>query len=179
MKAGLLIKANIDTLLRARNQSRKDLAQYCYKSESWISKIFKEPRRAFSLRDVDRIADFFGIATYQLFQPGISSLTERRLSERRVSSDRRIGHAQRAMLSTAVDIDAHRPPRKGAPHAVVASSSPVLEAVHRETEAYERRISALLAQHTGSGGQAPSPRRALPPAPEGGRAAGRSHPRKT
>ncbi len=104
MKATLLIKHNIDTLLRARGQSRRDLAQWCYKSESWISKIFKETRREFSLRDVDRIADFFGIATYQLFQPGISPLTERRICERRRGHDRRISQAQRTIRELAPKI---------------------------------------------------------------------------
>ena len=46
------------------------------------------------LKYLDRIADFFGIATYQLLQPGISPLTERRSGlDRRLGRDRRISHA--------------------------------------------------------------------------------------
>jgi hypothetical protein len=115
MKATLLIKHNVQTLLRVRHQSRKDLAQWCYKSESWISKILKEPRREFSIRDVDRMADFFGIATYQLFQPGISSLTERRRgTDRRTGRDRRVGNSHRVMLGVGAEIERVRPPRKAA-----------------------------------------------------------------
>lgn len=39
----------------------------------------------------DRIADFFGVETYQLLQPGVASLTERRKAERRNGRERRVG----------------------------------------------------------------------------------------
>lgn len=91
MHANRLMKSNIDALLRARGQTRKDLAVWCRKSESWISKIFKEERREFPMKYFDRIADFFGIATYQLLQPGLSAITERRTGvQRRSGRDRRI-----------------------------------------------------------------------------------------
>jgi hypothetical protein len=93
MHANRLMKQNIDALLRARGQTRKDLAVWCRKTESWISKIMKEDRREFPMKYFDRIADFFGIATYQLLQPGISPLTERRSKlDRRVMRDRRISN---------------------------------------------------------------------------------------
>lgn len=78
MRASLLLKSNVDALLRARGQNRKDLAQWCRRSESWISKIFRNPNKDLPLRYYDRIADFFGLAVYELFRPGISPLTERR-----------------------------------------------------------------------------------------------------
>jgi len=86
------MKSNIDALLRARGQTRKDLAQWCRRTESWISKIMREDRREFPMQYFDRIADFFGIATYQLLQPGITPLTERRSkgTPRRSGKDRRI-----------------------------------------------------------------------------------------
>jgi hypothetical protein len=91
MHANRLMKQNIDAILRARGQSRKDLAQWCRRSESWISKIMKEERREFPMQYFDRIADFFGIATYQLLQPGVSSVTERRSKlPRRTTPDRRV-----------------------------------------------------------------------------------------
>jgi hypothetical protein len=96
MRANLLLKTNIDALLRARGQTRKDLAFWCRRTESWISKAFRDPNRSIPLRYFDRIADFFGLATYQLFQPGITPYTERRSGkERRSGMDRRLSHIDR------------------------------------------------------------------------------------
>lgn len=97
MKANLLLKHNIDTLLKARRQTRRDLAAWCRQSinpkiiDPWISQIFTDPDREFQMKYLDRMADFFGLEVYQLFQPGISAVTERRSgTERRVRADRRI-----------------------------------------------------------------------------------------
>lgn len=91
MKANALMKHNIDAILKARGQTRKDLAAWCRRGESWISKIMKEDQREFPMKYFDRIADFCGISAYQLLQPGISHLTERRSGrDRRMLHDRRI-----------------------------------------------------------------------------------------
>lgn len=75
MKAHYLLKHNIDALLTARGQKRKELASWCRRSESWLSQIFTSEERNMPLKYLDRIASFFGIATYQLFQPGITPLS--------------------------------------------------------------------------------------------------------
>jgi transcriptional regulator with XRE-family HTH domain len=94
LKAHLLLKSNVDALLHARGQTRKELAVYCRRTESWISQIFTKQERNIPLKYLDRIADFFGIATYQLFQPGITPLTERRRgADRRSGRDRRLSRA--------------------------------------------------------------------------------------
>lgn len=94
LKAVLLLKHNIDELLKARHQKRKELARYCRRSEAWLSQIFIDENRNVPLKYLDRIADFFGIATYQLLQPGISPLTERRAgTQRRSGRDRRLSAA--------------------------------------------------------------------------------------
>lgn len=93
LKASELLKHNIDALLQARGQNKAELARWCRRSRSWMDKIFSEDRREVPLKYLDRIADFFGIATYQLFQPGISPLTERRKAERRAGTDRRVSRA--------------------------------------------------------------------------------------
>jgi hypothetical protein len=94
MKAKALLKHNIDTLLKARHQQRQDLAQWCRRSPAWLTQILTKPEREFPTKYLDRVADFFGIAVYQLFQPGISQLTERRkATERRSGQDRRISKA--------------------------------------------------------------------------------------
>lgn len=104
MHASRLLKHNIDALLRGRHQTRHDLAQWCRRSDPWLSKILSESpgnnqSRSVPLKYLDRIADFFGIATYQLFQPGISGLTERRSGrDRRTGLDRRISQAEHGRL---------------------------------------------------------------------------------
>jgi len=94
VKSGYLFKHNIDALLRARGQTRHDLAMWCRRTDAWLSKILGKDDRNLPMKYLDRIADFFGLATYQLFQPGITPLTERRHTERRLVYDRRIGAAK-------------------------------------------------------------------------------------
>lgn len=101
MKATALLRHNIETLLRARGHDQKDLAQWCHRTEAWLSKILEDEEarkrkgtkeRGLPVRYFDRIADFFGIEPYQLLQPGVSRLSERRSGlERRGRQDRRIG----------------------------------------------------------------------------------------
>lgn len=91
MKINYLLRQNIDALLTGRGQHRKDLAMFCRRSESWVSQIFTKPDRNIPLKYLDRIAAFFGITAYQLLQPGISPLTERRkVRDRRSGVDRRV-----------------------------------------------------------------------------------------
>ncbi|MPZ20120.1 MAG: hypothetical protein GEV06_19715 [Luteitalea sp.] len=110
MKASYLLKRNIRTLLSARGQTAHDLAVWCRKTDPWVSKILSdkppppgEKERGIPLKYLDRIADFFGIATYQLFQPGISPLTERRGGkDRRGGRDRRISGRQQEIVATPI-----------------------------------------------------------------------------
>jgi transcriptional regulator with XRE-family HTH domain len=104
MKAVQLLSNNISALLRARGQTQHDLAQWCHHSDVWLSNFLKGMRQI-QLKDLDRIADFFGIATYQLFQPGLTAATERRSAkDRRAGRERRISHAQKNMMALAADI---------------------------------------------------------------------------
>jgi hypothetical protein len=97
VKARLILRHNIDTLLKARHETRHDLAYFCRRTDAWISKILSETesdqQRGVPLKYLDRIADFFGIETYQLFQYGIDHLTERRKGNRRAPEERRIRRA--------------------------------------------------------------------------------------
>ncbi len=105
LKAVNLLKHNIDAMLSARHQKRKDLALWCRRSEAWLSQIFTSDERNMPLKYLDRIADFFGIATYQLLQPGISALTERRAGvSRRSGRDRRISNAVLSQRPGDVDL---------------------------------------------------------------------------
>lgn len=91
MQANRQIKQNVAALLKGRRVAQRDLAQWCRRSESWMSKSLDlNSPRVIPLKYWDKIADFFGIATYQLLQPGISAVTERRKSQRRSGEDRRV-----------------------------------------------------------------------------------------
>ena len=104
MHAHLLLKRNIDSLLKARNQTRHDLAMWCRRTDPWLSKILDpNGKRGLPLKYLDRIADFFGISAYQLLQPGISPLMERRKGDRRSGVDRRLSHAQRVLRDPSAD----------------------------------------------------------------------------
>lgn len=99
---------NVSGLLHDRHASQKDLADWCRHSENWISKIIKGEREA-QMKDLDRIADFFGLATYQLFQPGVTGASERRRgTDRRSGKERRVSNAVRVMQDVGAEIDRAR-----------------------------------------------------------------------
>lgn len=101
MKAVSLLLHNIDAILNRRGQTRHELAVWVRQSvdkkkvDPWISGIFTKANREFQMKYLDRIAGFFGLEVYQLFQPGISTASERRKGiERRGGMDRRIGRSE-------------------------------------------------------------------------------------
>lgn len=110
LRANHLLKKNIDSMLKARGQSRRELAMWTLRTthqnraDSWISHIFGAKGyddREIQIKYLDRIADFFGVSVYQLFQPGISHLTERRKhTDRRAGTDRRISATPRGLPTT-------------------------------------------------------------------------------
>lgn len=169
LKALHLLRQNVRALLVTRKESEALLAKCLgFKHRSSLNKFLNSERAGFQMWRLDKLAAFFGLPVYQLFQPGISPLLDRRVDpDRRSGKDRRIGHSQRVMLTLAAELDAHRPPRKGA-HVAVVTPSPKMAALNRLTEDYERRVSALLADAE-SGGQAAPPRKAVPPARARGR----------
>lgn len=170
LKALYILRANVRALLAKRKESEALLALALgFKHRSSLNKFLNSERAGFQMSRLDKLAAFFGLPVYQLFQPGISPLAERRISgERRSKAERRIGHSHRVMLHTAAEIDSHRPVRKGESHVAVVASSPTLVALTKLTAEYERRITALLAQAE-SGGQTPRARPAFPAARQGRR----------
>ncbi len=112
LRALYLLRTNISGLLHVRKQSQTDLASWLHHDKSWMNK-FLNGTRELQLKDLDRIADFFGLATYQLFQPGVVPGSERRGGrERRGGHDRRVSHAQRQMVSVASELNRLRPRRQ-------------------------------------------------------------------
>lgn len=94
LRADALLAENIRTLLNARGIEAQALAMWCGHKAAWISKIVNSDRGV-KVKDLGKIADFFGITVAQLFQHGISPLTERRKQERRCEHERRSGRDRR------------------------------------------------------------------------------------
>ena len=89
LPARRVLKDTVDAIRDKRNLTRKDLAEACGFSESWISKIYAEDKRTFSIHILDKIADELGVEVHHLFQPGISKRVENRTGgERRSGQDR-------------------------------------------------------------------------------------------
>jgi hypothetical protein len=109
VKAGQILKDNIDALLRHRGKTRKQLAQFCLRRwdktvESWISHIMRNPNRSFQIKYLDRMAEFLGVEPYQLLQPGITAWTERRSGkDRRRGTDRRLDTAERLQIAIGTE----------------------------------------------------------------------------
>jgi hypothetical protein len=94
LRADLLLAENIRTLLAVRGIDAGALATWCGHSPPWISKILSG-ERGVQVRELGKVADFFGLTVAQLFQHGISPLTERRRGERRSGVERRTGQDRR------------------------------------------------------------------------------------
>lgn len=148
-----LLRRNVQALLNGRKESQKALAMWMGHSAAWLNKILNAERGC-PVKYLDRLADFFGLAPYQLLQPGISALTERRKGERRDGRDRRIGHAGRLARGLELAIAPHRPYRGGDHVASAEGRELRLEALVAE---FEQRAATLLAE-TEPRGQAPAPR---------------------
>lgn len=155
MKASYLFKKNIETLLSKRGHTRHDLAFYCRRSDAWLSKILGNSDRNLPLKYLDRIAEFFGLAAYQLFQPGISPLTERRAGhERREGGDRRISGRRRDLPSSPIR-----------QIAVTPDDEALLEELHElDYETYQRVKAWITVARLGAGSGRKTPPRGAPPA---------------
>lgn len=143
MKTPRLLAENVRALLAREHQQQTDLAQWCRKSDVWVSQFLRGERN-WRLEDLDRVADLWGLQAYQLFIPGIADRSERRSgTDRRTVKDRRIGHAARAIFRVADELDRTHHRRRISPHADVAATV-TLDALKRLTAKYERDVAALL-----------------------------------
>jgi hypothetical protein len=103
LRADHLLAENIRTLLSARRLDDSALAVWCGHKPAWISKILAG-ERGVPVKELGKIADFFGLTVSQLFSPGISSLTERRKGERRSVEDRRTGVDRRQPVEKRLSV---------------------------------------------------------------------------
>lgn len=143
LKAVYLLRDNVRTLLATRKEDQVALATWCGHGKSWINKFLNMGREV-QLHDLDKIASFFGIEAYQLFQPGISRLTERRISpDRRAGTDRRIGHQGRQLAALRVE---HAKLPRLAYGTLTSRDAPADPEIQLIVTAAERDIAAVLAR---------------------------------
>lgn len=148
-KAAHILRENVRVLLDARKEEQIALARHCGHDKSWINKFLNEGRGV-TLKDFDKIASFFGVETYQLFQPGISRLTERRIgADRRAGDERRVGHQGRALAMLRTELNKLPAVAHGSSSAHSPALNPTQVAMQRLVERFTREAVAIQ-----SGGQA-------------------------
>lgn len=161
MQATRLLAENIAALLKRRGYTQADLAQYCRHSAVWVSQ-FLAGKRNVKVRDLDRMADLLGVPVFQLFQPGISSRTERRAGvDRRQATERRVTHHARM----AAELESRLHPLRKEP---IHGSSPVRQLVAE----FEARLNRVVSQAE-SRGQATAARAPVAKPRPGRRVVGR------
>lgn len=90
-----ILRRRVQALLHACGKTRKELAHYLGKQPSWATDYF-QGRHGVTMRDLDRLALFFGVSVPQLFEIDGVRFRERRRDERRKRwADRRTGAERR------------------------------------------------------------------------------------
>jgi transcriptional regulator with XRE-family HTH domain len=77
-----ILRRRVQALLFACGKSRKELALYLGKQPSWATDFF-HGRHGVTLKDLDRLARFFGVSVPNLFEVDGLRFRERRRQERR------------------------------------------------------------------------------------------------
>jgi hypothetical protein len=146
VKGLVVLKRNIESLLADRKENQVQLAIACGHRKSWINKFIKDDtmKVEIQLRDLDKIANFFGIEVHQLFQPGIGRLTERRAGgDRRQNVERRIGHQGRQFA----ELRSEHAKLPRLPHAASASRESLPEPLRRTVAKLDREIEQEIAAY--------------------------------
>ena len=162
-----MLRENIQALLTAQNKKQKDLAFYCDgKDKSWINK-FLNGTREIQFRDLDRIAQFFHLATYQLFLPGIARETERRSGkDRRSGVERRVSEDLQSMIQLRPYLEKAQRGLSHAPTSVNKEDQPTrLTAITNQLQRLSAEAAALISSETDTRGQTATTRRELPKVP--------------
>lgn len=89
-----ILRRRVDALLQHSGQTRKALALYMGKQPSWATE-FLQGHHSVTIKDLDRLARFFGISVPALFEFDGHRFRERRRSQRRGVGERRSGKERR------------------------------------------------------------------------------------
>jgi len=90
-----LLRRRVIALLEQSGRLRKELAHYLGKQPSWTTD-FLMGRHSISLKDLDRVAVFFGVSVPSLFELDGYRFRERRRGQRRTARERRSGKGRRS-----------------------------------------------------------------------------------
>lgn len=89
-----VLRRRVMALLNHTGRTQKDLAIYLGHSPSWTTEFFQR-RHGATLKDLDRMALFFGLAVPQLFELDGYRFRDRRRGQRRCIGERRLGKDRR------------------------------------------------------------------------------------
>jgi transcriptional regulator with XRE-family HTH domain len=89
-----ILRRRVDALLQHSGRTRKDLAIYLGKQPSWSTDFF-QGRHGVGLKDLDRLARFFGVSVPSLFEMDGYRFRDRRRGQRRAGRERRLGQDRR------------------------------------------------------------------------------------
>ena len=90
-----VLRRRVQALLDHSGRTRKDLAIYLGKSPSWSTEFF-QGRHGVTLKDLDRLARFFGLSVPALFEMDGYRFRDRRRDQRRTGmAERRSGKDRR------------------------------------------------------------------------------------
>lgn len=127
------LRENVRELMRVRGLDQKSVSFALGHHPTWINKFLKGTR-PINVADLDGLSDLFGFTAYQLFQPGIAPLTERRKRERRSGRDRRIGHQARLLVKLDQEVARAHPHRQDDGILITATEWLILEQLRKEPE---------------------------------------------
>lgn len=86
-----ILRRRVAALLQSSGHTRKDLATYLGKQPSWSTEFF-QGRHGVTVKDLDKLARFFGVSVPSLFEIDGHRFRDRRRAQRRRSGpDRRSG----------------------------------------------------------------------------------------
>lgn len=90
-----ILRRRMRALLDHSGRTQKELAIYLGKQPSWATAFF-QGRHGVTLKDIDRVARFFGVSVPQLFEIDGHRFRDRRIAQRRSGrGDRRSGKERR------------------------------------------------------------------------------------
>lgn len=89
-----ILRRRVAGLLEHSGQTRKDFAIYLGHHPSWSTEFF-QGRHGATLKDLDRMARFFGLSVPQLFELDGYRFRDRRRGQRRCIGERRLGKDRR------------------------------------------------------------------------------------
>jgi transcriptional regulator with XRE-family HTH domain len=94
-----ILRRRVAALLEHTGHTRKDLAIYIGKQPSWTTE-FLQGHHGVALKDLDRLARFFGLSVPQLFELDGYRFRDRRRGQRRcMTKDRRSGNDRRKSVT--------------------------------------------------------------------------------